>query len=345
LKNNLISHILFSLILLGGLLLLGALVWIPQKKKQDYDKIPFNKDNLIEINKNLSLPKNIKIKNNIKTGLTGSLLSYVPSGFHVGLSVNIKSMKKFYWSHALLSLSSQPKLKRKLDSLNISLKGVENLAFGVSTNQNFVRFKKKVGLRLTLPPSIFLLHGIEGRLEALRRYWKKIGGKEKNYIQGDFILGFPKANTHLLVGTYKTDITPVLKLVSGNRKYQDLCSMVNCKKEIKNFGLIPSLIFIFASKNPLRIYGNLKIKSIFVTAELNPDGILLRGKIESNTPCNQAISKLTKYLSLNLNKFNVEDILIKRSLLICRSPKELIITIPIAASEIKSQLILLGLLK
>jgi hypothetical protein len=347
-KNKLaiLKTIGMPVVAIGGIIILALIVWLPQKHTLHKKNSNQNNSSIHE-SSTYQNKDYVNYKTNTlpeKKGLTGELFEKIPDYFKIAFSVNIKSIKQYFWSHSLLSLANQPLMRRKLDSLDVSLAGIDTLSVGLLPRYSTVKWVKNA-LKFSMPPLTFLIVGREVKMEALRHYWKNSGGKQRFYKQGDFQLGFPMGiKPYLFAGTYKTNLKPIIQLVEGTHKGYDLCRKLDCRKTVKKLGLIPDILLLYKPKVPLRVKGNLKISSLVLGMELNPDGVLFRARIESTISCKSTVIKLQKYIRQSLLKLKLKDNFLKRTITQCSSDKIVVITISAAASEIKNQFIQLGLL-
>ena len=336
-----------GLILALGLTLISLLVFLPVKNSKAHDEVenlnvteaPPQKTNTPEY-----IKPNLKIAS-VRKGLMGDLFTKIPSYFELAFSINIPSFSTFFWAHSLFNLTSQPDLRRKIDSLELSLNGIEGVAVGLLPRRRTVSWTTG-GVTLTMPPLMFLFNGPRGRMEALRKYWEKTKGRGTLFQQGDFQLGFPMGDKpHFFVGSYRTSLTPIMKLAETPTASYDLCSTIQCKRRVAALGLIPDTIFIYHPKRPRHVKGSLYLHQIIAGIELNPDGVLFRADIATNLSCKKGTIILKKFIRQAFTSLKYQQSFLEQSLVQCPGGNRMLVTISMASSQVRHHMVQLGFLK
>ncbi len=342
-RKRLLSSLLITF---GGVVALTLLLLFPKSAPKKHIALP-QEFPLLTAPVPEFKPSQLKppvVHTTLREGLTGALFQKIPSYFPIAFSINVSSFNTFFWAHTLFSLNSQPSLKRKLDSLGVSLHGIKAVGAGLLPRHGTVRWRHS-RLLLSMPPLTFLFKGREGRMAALRRYWKKRDKKGFFFRQGDFQLGFPMgANPHYFLGTYKTSLKPVMQLVENPKAAFDLCTAASCRTKIQRLGLIPDAVLLYHPSTPLRIRSSLSLSSLILALELNPDGVLLRALLETSLSCAAAETALRKFLQRALLRIKLQHTFLKRAFTRCPRSKTLFVTLSLASSEVKTQIVQLGLL-
>jgi len=270
------------------------------------------------------------------------VLEWIPGGFQVALALDLGALRKFSWTRSFLFLVNNPVVRRHLDVLQIDADGFELLGLGLEPSRSPVTWTGR-GLQFAFVPHVFLLRGREGRMDLLRRFWQSRQGTG-NIQVGQYQLYFPmRHEPHLVVGSWKADLSSTVGLVERTQQLQNVCESVHCRKHFDKLQSWAHMLGIYTPRTPFRLSPSVQIRSILVAGEWNPDGLLLQADLLLKGSCIDAISMLRELIKKNINAWKLDDIFFKRAHFGCGSLNELHVTLPVSVHEIQNQLLLYGL--
>jgi hypothetical protein len=257
------------------------------------------------------------------------------------LALDLGALRKFAWTRSFWFLVNNPVFRRHLDVLQIDADGFELLGLGPEPSRSPVAWTWR-SLQFAFVPHVFLLRGREGRMDLLRRFWQTRQGTAHIQV-GQYLLYFPmRHEPHLVVGSWKADLSSTIGLVERTQQLQNVCDAVRCRTHFDKLQSWAHLLGVYTPRIPLRLSPAVQIRSILVAGEWNPDGLLLQADLLLKGSCVEAIPALREYLKKNINAWKLDDIFFKRAHIGCGSLNELHFTLPVSVNEIQNQLILFG---
>lgn len=269
------------------------------------------------------------------------VLEWIPAGFPVALALDLGALRKYTWTRSLEFLMSGPAFRRHLDVLQLDIAGFETLGLGVDPTRPPLVWSGR-SLQLSFVPHVFLLRGREGRMDLLRRFWQTRQGAGPLQV-GQYQLFFPlRYEPHLVVGAWRADLQASVNLVERTSPLPNICGETRCRERFEKMQSWAHFFGVFSPRLPVRLSAASQIRSILITGEWNPDGLLLQGLFTLTGSCPEAVSRIKETVQKGMNAWKLDDVFFKRAHFGCGDGGDLHVTLPVSVHEIQRQLILFG---
>ncbi len=269
------------------------------------------------------------------------VIEWIPAGFPVALALDLGALRKYTWTRAFGFLVSGPSFRRHLDVLQLDASRFETLGLGVDPSRPPLVWSGRA-LQLSFVPHVLLLRGREGRMDLLRRFWQTRQGAGPLQV-GQYQLFFPlRHEPHLVIGAWRADLQATVGLVERTSPLPTVCGEARCRERFEKMQSWAHFLGVFSPRIPVRLSATSQIRSILVTGEWNPDGVLLQGVFSLAGPCPEAVSRIRETVQKGMNAWKLDDVFLKRAHFGCGDGGDLHVTLPVSVHEIQRQLILFG---
>jgi hypothetical protein len=269
------------------------------------------------------------------------VIEWIPAGFPVALALDLGALRKYTWTRAFGFLVSGPAFRRHLDVLQLDASSFETLGLGVDPSRPPLAWSGR-SLQLSFVPHVLLLRGRQGRMDLLRRFWQNRQGSAPLQV-GQYQLFFPlRHEPHLVIGAWRADLQATVGLVERTLNLSTVCGETRCRERFEKMQSWAHFLGVFSPRVPVRLSATSQIKSILVTGEWNPDGVLLQGLFSLVGSCPEAVSRIRETVRKGLNAWKLDEVFLNRAHFGCGDGGDLHVTLPVSVHEIQRQLMLFG---